>query len=381
MSDAGRFLPVPNTPAGLRALGAAVLATTLCLSFTGPVSAATDAPFISEIHYDNAGADSGEAVEIEAPVGFDLTGWKLYLYNGSNNGTYEPTATLSGVVPASGVVVTNYTTDQLQNGAADGVALVKPDGTVAEFISYEGTLTAANGPASGRASVDIGVGETGSTPVGHSLQKIDGVWTGPAANSFGVLNSAPTTPEEPEPEEPSTGCDTAVTKTIADVQGTGAATPIAGSVVTVEGVVTADHRTGGYNGIYVQTEGSGGDHPAGAPSDGIFVYLTSTAANHPSVQIGDRVRVTGTVSEYNSLTQITIGAKTDVQVCATGATLPTPVPLALPLSDEARESAEGMLVAPAGTFTVSDVYNTNRYGEVVLAAGDKPARIPTDVAR
>jgi 5'-nucleotidase len=382
VGDAGRLLPVPRTPAVLRALGAAVLATTLGLSLTGPVSAATDVPFISEIHYDNTGTDSGEAVEIEAPVGYDLSGWQLYLYNGNGGATYTPTFTLSGVVPASGVVVQNYAANGVQNGAPDGIALVRPDGTVAEFLSYEGVVTATNGPAAGTTSVDIGVSEPDTTPVGQSLQKINGVWQAAAASTFGTLNTA-TTPEEPEEPEPGTGCTTAVTHTIAQVQGTGTATGLAGSVVTVEGVVTADHRTGGYNGVYLQTAGSGGDRPvaAGTASDGIFVYLTSNTANHPTVAVGDLIRVTGTVSEFNALTQITIGAKTDVQVCSTGTALPAPVALALPLSDEARESAEGMLVAPVGTFTVSDVYNTNRYGEIILAAGSTPARIPTDVAR
>jgi 5'-nucleotidase len=381
VGTAGRSLPVPS-PAGLRALGAAVMATALGLSLTGPVSAATDVPFISEIHYDNTGTDSGEAVEIEAPVGYDLTGWQLYLYNGNNGAVYTPTYTLSGAVPAAGVVVQTYPANGVQNGAPDAIALVKPDGTVAEFLSYEGVVTAVGGPANGQTSVDIGVSETEATPAGQSLQKVDGVWKAAAASTFGALNTA-STPEEPDPEEPGTGCAATVTHTIAQVQGTGTATGLAGSVVTVEGVVTADHRTGGYNGVYVQTAGSGGDRPvaAGTASDGIFVYLTSTAANHPAVAIGDVVRVTGTVSEFNALTQITIGAKTDVQVCSNGATLPAPVPLALPLNDDARESAEGMLVAPVGAYTVSDVYNTNRYGEVILAAGSVPARIPTDVAR
>ncbi|MDI6098664.1 ExeM/NucH family extracellular endonuclease [Actinoplanes sp. NEAU-A12] len=360
------------------------MATTLGLSLTGPVAAATDVPFISEIHYDNTGADIGESVEIEAPVGYDLSGWKLHLYNGNGGATYTPTATLSGVVPASGVVVQTYTASAgLQNGSPDGIALVKPDGTVAEFLSYEGVITATNGPAAGLTSVDIGVSEPDTTAAGQSLQKIDGVWKAPAASSFGTLNTV-VKPEEPEePEEPGAGCATAVTHTIAQVQGTGAATGVAGSTVTVEGVVTADHRTGGYNGVYIQTAGSGGDRPvaAGTASDGIFVYMTSTAANHAAVAVGDLVRVTGTVSEFNAFTQITIGAKTDVQVCSSGATLPAPVALALPLSDDARESAEGMLVAPVGAFTVSDVYNINRFGEVALAAGNDPARIPTDVAR
>ena len=52
-----------------------------------------------------------------------------------------------------------------------------------------------------------------------------------------------------------------VTNTIAEVQGTGAsrsdgASPRPDSV-TVEGVVTGDHRTGGYRGFYMQTAGTG----------------------------------------------------------------------------------------------------------------------------
>jgi 5'-nucleotidase len=370
-----------TTRPGFRALGATAVVTALGLSLAGPAVAATDAPFISEIHYDNAGADSGEAVEIEAPAGFDLTGWQIVLYNGNGGAPYN-TATLSGVVPASGVVVQTYPVDGVQNGSPDGIALVKPDGTLAEFLTYEGVFTAAGGPANGVTGTDIGVSETTTTPVGHSLQKIDGTWLAPAANTFGALNTTVTEPEEPE--EPTTpGCTTAVTHSIATVQGTGSATGLAGQTVTVEGVVTADHRTGGYNGIAIQTAGSGGDRPvaAGAASDGIFVYLTSNTANHPAVALGDLVRVTGVVNEYNGLTQISTAAKADVQVCATGATVPTAVPLTLPLDEDSRESVESMLVAPLGAYTVSDNYNTNRYGEIILAAGDEPARIPTDVAR
>ncbi|WP_433530416.1 ExeM/NucH family extracellular endonuclease [Micromonospora sp. CA-263727] len=363
--------------------GVLVTATALTLSsgtaaFAEPVPAA---PFISEIHYDNVGADTGEAIEIEAPVGYDLTGWQIVLYNGANGAAYN-TRTLSGSVPDAGVVVASYPTDGIQNGSPDGVALVAPGGTVQEFLTYEGTFTAVGGPANGLPGIDIGVEETATTPVGHSLQKIDGTWRPPAPNSFGVRNTAPDENPDPDPD-PTIGCTITVDHTIAQVQGTGSATPVAGTRVTVEGIVTADHRTGGYNGVYVQTAGSGGERPvaAGTASDGIFVYLTTSTANHPSVAIGDRVRVSGTASEFNGLTQLSIAAKSDVQICEQGATLPAPVPVSLPLDDAARESVESMLVAPVGQYTVSEVYNTNRYGEVVLAAGDKPAVNPTDLAR
>ncbi|WP_406074587.1 ExeM/NucH family extracellular endonuclease [Micromonospora sp. NBC_01638] len=341
-------------------------------------SAAPD-PFISEIHYDNAGTDVGEAIEIEAPVGFDLSGWQIVLYNGANGAAYN-TRTLSGAVPAAGVVVAEYPVNGIQNGDPDGVALVSPTSSVAEFLTYGGTFTAIGGPANGLTGIDIGVKESTSTPVGQSLQKIKGTWNAPAANTFGARNGG----GNPDPDpDPGIGCTVTVDRTIAEVQGTGSATSLAGTRVTVEGVVTADHRTGGYNGVYVQTAGSGGDRPVtgGTASDGIFVYLTTNTANHPATAIGDRVRVSGTASEFNGLTQLTIAAKGDVQICEHGATLPAPVPVSLPLADDARESVESMLVAPVGQYTVSEVYNTNRYGEVVLAAGDRPAANATDVAR
>ena len=359
-----------------------VLTTAGALGLVGAVPALAGQPAptpeISEIHYDNTGTDTGEAIEVQAPEGFDLTGWQIVLYNGSNNAAYG-TRTLSGAVPAAGVVVENYPTDGLQNGSPDAVALVAPDGTVAEFLSYEGTLTAAGGPANGTTSTDIGVAETASTPVGHSLQQVDGTWAQAAPHTFGTRNSA----GDPDPDPDPADCDVTVTHTIAEVQGTAAATPLAGVRVTIDGVVTGDHRTGGYNGLYLQTAGSGGARSvaSGTASDGIFVYLTNDSANHPAVALGDKVRVSGTASEFNGLTQVAIGARTDVAVCEQGVALPDPVALSLPLDAPARESVESMLVAPVGAFAVSEVYNLNRFGEIVLTAGDAPATIPTDLAR
>ncbi|WP_305789595.1 ExeM/NucH family extracellular endonuclease [Symbioplanes lichenis] len=359
-----RYLPITRFTA--RSLGAAAVATAVGLSFTGhPVLAADVTPFISEIHYDNAGTDSGEAIEVEAGA-TDLAGWSIVLYNGNGGASY-------GTLALSGTGVVSVAAAGLQNGDPDGLALVAPDKTVVEFLSYGGTFAATNGPASGKTSADIGVKESG-VPTGFSLQKIDGKWRDAAPSSFGVKNTAE------GPGEPAPACTTAVTNTIAEVQGTTDTSPLAGKQVTVEGVVTADHRTGGYNGIYVQTAGTGGDRPvtASTPSDAIFVFLSKAAGT--SLAIGDTVRVTGAVSEFNGLTELTPAALADVQVCDGDAKPPAPVAFTLPLDNAARESLEGMLVAPAGTYTVSEVYDTNRYGEIDLAAGTSPARIPTDVA-
>src|SRR6185437_16966476 len=65
----------------------------------------------------------------------------------------------------------------------------------------------------------------------------------------------------------------------------------------------------------------------------------------------------------------------------TTVTAPTPATVGLPATAAQRESLEGMLIAPQGAFTVTDVYSANQYGEIALAAGDKPLVPPTETAR
>jgi hypothetical protein len=54
--------------------------------------------FVNEIHYDNAGADTGEAIEVAGPAGTSLNGWSLVLYNGNGGAVYQTTP-LSGTIP------------------------------------------------------------------------------------------------------------------------------------------------------------------------------------------------------------------------------------------------------------------------------------------
>lgn len=160
--------------------------------------------FINEIHYDNSGADVGEAIEIAGAAGTDLSGYKLVLYNGTNTPDAAPvytTTTLSGTIDDEGngfgAVSFRYPVNGLQNGPADGVALVAPDGTVVQFLSYGGTITAAAGTAAaGLTSTDIGVAESPAPGTGFSLQLKgsgssagDFTWTAPSADSFGSVNA------------------------------------------------------------------------------------------------------------------------------------------------------------------------------------------------
>jgi len=154
--------------------------------------AASQTVRISEIHYDNTGADVGESVEVSAPAGTDLSGWRVVLYNGSGGASYG-TLPLSGVMPATcgarGVQVLAGPAAGIQNGAPDGLALVNAADAVVEFLSYEGVFAATNGAATGITSVDIGVIEAGTEPAGLSLTRnAAGTWSGPATATFGACN-------------------------------------------------------------------------------------------------------------------------------------------------------------------------------------------------
>ena len=156
------------------------------------------APHITEIHYDNAGGDVDERIEVTAPAGMDLTGWTLVRYNGSNNTVYTtpPQIDQLGLTPTTcgneGVQVIRFNVDGLQNGAPDGIALVDKSGKAVEFLSYEGPMTVAVGPAAGMTSTNIGT--QNGTPIGQSLQKNGlGGWA-VALSTFGACNDQPPPP-------------------------------------------------------------------------------------------------------------------------------------------------------------------------------------------
>ena len=160
-----------------------------------------------------------------------------------------------------------------------------------------------------------------------------------------------------------------VTHTIAQVQGTNVATsPLVGQTVTVEGIVTGDHRTGGFRGIYLQTAGSGGATDATPnASDGIFVFLSNNPA--AGVAIGDRVKATGPVSEFGGVTQLTASAAGAIELVQAQAGLPAVTPLPATVLGNAREAFEGMLVRPSGTYRVVSSHNLQSFGELWTSAG------------
>jgi predicted extracellular nuclease len=331
-------------------------------------------PFISEIHYDNASTDVGEFVEVEFPAGTTSDGWKVFLYNGNGGAVYNAAIrqSLPSVTGPGAAVIDYPASDGVQNGSPDGLALVRPDGTVAEFLSYEGVFAATAGPAAGMTSVDIGVSQSGSEAAGLTLSRRYNTetealqWLAPAEGSKGAVN--PTyTPEPPPP--PANPCAVTPTHEIGAVQGSGATTPVAGQQVTVRGTVVGDVE--GFNGFYLQDEDGDGD---AATSDGIFVFSSVP------VDLGDTVAVKGSAGEFGGQTQIS--ARTGAEVCADGsaADLPAATPLDLPADDATRERLEGMLVSPVDTLTVSEVFDLTSFGELTLSEGGLLVQ-PTELAR
>jgi len=438
--------------------------------------------FINELHYDNSGGDTGEAIEIAGPAGTDLAGWSISLYNGSaSQRKVYNTIALSGVIPdqSNGYGTMAFFQSGIQNGGPDGLALVDAGDVVVQFLSYEGSFTAVDGPAAGLTSFDIGVHEASSTPAGYSLQ-LSGVgssyddftWNAAAQNSFGSVNpnqifsAAADTPPTVASTSPADGAagvavdanlvinfsesvsvtgnwfqiscansglhttaNTVVsggpasytldptadfapgescTATISaanvvdqdgapdsmaadyqftfttfilvitpihDIQGNGAASPLSGDVVTLEGVVVGDFQEGDQlSGFFVQEEDVDVDADP-ATSEGLFVYCGSCSTD---VAVGDQVQVTGKVEERFGMTQMKATFSNDIHVQSSANPLPAPVVIDLPVTapdvDAFYEQFEGMLVRFPDTLAVSEYFQLSRFGQIVLTEGGRPVQ-------
>lgn len=154
--------------------------------------------------------------------------------------------------------------------------------------------------------------------------------------------------------------------TVSDVQGSGDASPLTGSIVTVEGVVTGDFQAygapgqGSLGGFYIASLEPDGDP---ATSDGLFVF--EDRKELADVLPGDVVTVTGKVAEFFGETQIVASA-----VSISGQAEVRPVDIAFPVPS--FEALEGMLVRFPEELVIAGNYNLGRFGTLTLAAGGRP---------
>ncbi len=170
--------------------------------------------WINEIHYDNTGTDAGEFIEvvIQNAGSYTLADFSVVLYNGNNGLSYDTKTidlfTAGAVSNGYSLFYYTYPANGIQNGAPDGMALAYQGSVVSgQWLSYEGAMTANDGPANGMLSADIGVMETGTEAVGLSLQLAgsgaaysDFLWQAPADDTPGQLNNGQSLGGAPQPE-------------------------------------------------------------------------------------------------------------------------------------------------------------------------------------
>jgi predicted extracellular nuclease len=166
--------------------------------------------------------------------------------------------------------------------------------------------------------------------------------------------------------DPADPCDAPASHRVAQVQGSGDATPLAGQTVRVEGVVTADfQRTDQLSGFFLQDPQPDADP---ATSEGLFAFARESFKD---VKVGDRVLVTGRATEFNGWTELS--PVTAVDVCGTGGVAAQPYKL----PSAGLEPVENMLLTFPQMLTVSEHYNLGRFGEVVLSSQGRLFQ-PTD---
>ena len=157
---------------------------------------------------------------------------------------------------------------------------------------------------------------------------------------------------------------------IPEIQGAGLASPFAGGPnQTTEGVVTA---------LFPNLRGFtildlAGDDDV-ATSDGVFVFRgPAYGTNTPSV--GDDLRLTGRVTEFQNQTEIDL--LSELIDCG-NATPPDPVEISLPETVNGDlERYEGMLVTIPQTLTAQQNFFQGRFGQVTLASGGRLDNRPT----
>ncbi|KMO39732.1 5'-nucleotidase [Methylobacterium variabile] len=177
---------------------------------------------------------------------------------------------------------------------------------------------------------------------------------------------------------------------ISAVQGTGSASLLVGQTVTIEALVVGDFQNGdadakrSIGGFYLQEERADQDSNP-LTSEGVFVY-EGTGNRLVDVNEGDRVRVTGTVTEFNGETQVTVNAASGIQVVQAGALSAAEVKAqAVDVTLTAAgvvgtgttaqpdlERYEGMLVRLPQTLSITEQFNLDRFNEIRLAAGGRP---------
>lgn len=327
------------------------------------------------------GSSNNKAIELYNTSSGELSldGYNLSLYSNGNPDLASPNNTLdlTGSLAADGtfVIVNAGSGDELKGKASiestvtyfngnDALVLTK-DGIIVDSFGQlgfdpgsswsEGGVSTVNKTL--RRKADITAGRSTATDTFNPSEEWEQFDQDDFSN-IGLYDEETEPTPEPEPVAP---LECGTTKTLINViQGEGGDSTLLNTEVELEGIVTADFQgTEQLGGFFITSLDADIDtNPL--TSEGVFVYFADTA-----VDIGDHIRVKGSVAEYFNATQI--GDVSQVEVCATSLTT-TATKIALPVTDVADlEAYEGMLVSLEQPLMVTNNYGLGRYGEVGLA--------------
>ena len=364
--------------------------------------------FVSPINSGSVGNRDGNLAVNRTAVGFTISGLSI-----PNGGTFwlrwvDPN--IGGSDDALGIddfsIIANIAGGVL---TSNDVVVTEGDGAGTVNAVFTVTLSQAAGP--GGVSFDIATANgTATAGVDYVANSITGavIPEGQTTYQFTVVVNSDDT------EEPSETFFVNVTNvggaTLSDgqglgtiasddftftrihtIQGSGLQSPLAGSTVTIEGIITGI-KTGGSGGFFVQEQVTDYDADVNT-SEGIFVF--TGGANPPAVVIGNLVAVTGTVTEFpNSATPHTVTelSGTITVDLLSAETQPLPAATVITTADGAPstnlsqyERFEGMrvsttltVVAPTdGSIDENDAIATSNgvfYG--VVAGNPRPFREP-----
>jgi predicted extracellular nuclease len=352
--------------------------TPLALVLAG-LSAPASANLIISEYVEGSGYNKAIELYNTSSSEISLGDYTLQRYsNGSS--TVSTELTLSGTLAANSTyVIVNA------DSRADAALIAKADlsDSVVNFngddalVLMQGTTVV---DSFGQRGVDPGSSwsEGGVETANKTLRRKDGIvtgrvtpdasfnpseeWTQFDQNEFTGLGShagnGGGTEPEPDPIDPIV-C--AADKTlISAIQGEGNESPLVDTLVELEGIVTADFQGDDELKGFFVTSLAADEDTNPLTSEGVFVYFADTDVN-----VGDHVRVQGTVDEYFDSTQISDVVQ--VAVCATGQSV-SATKISLPLaSQDDLEAFEGMLVTLDQELVVTNNFGLGRYGEVELA--------------
>jgi uncharacterized repeat protein (TIGR01451 family) len=363
------------------------------------------------VTFDIATAD-GTAVAPGDYTAKSLTGQTIP----AGSSTYSFTVLVNGdTTPESNetflVNVTNATGATVTDGQGQGTIQnddAAPNLTINDVSLNEGnagtttfTFTVSLSAPAGAGGVTFDIATANGTAVApgdYTAKSLTGqtIPAGSSTYTFDVLVNGDTTPETDETffvnvtsatnaiVTDGQGLGTIVNDDmtfIHDVQGNGAATPIPGATVTVEGVAVGSYQgVDKLQGFFLQEENADADADP-ATSEGIFIFCGACTT---PVAEGQRVRATGAVSEFNGMTEITASAAGSVVVTNAGNNLAqaTPAPVDLPVVGDVNtfyEAREGMLVTFVDTLSVAEYFELFRFGHIELFEGGRPRQF-TEIA-